>query len=86
MDIYEDYKIDDLEKEFQNIIDNDPDQININFEHLEKINSLLIGTLVKFYNIAKIKKIKLVLYNMNIMIFDIFEKCGLKKCFNINLK
>ncbi|MCP4136823.1 MAG: STAS domain-containing protein [bacterium] len=63
-----------------------PRIIAINCSCLEKIDSAAIGTLVKFFNTAVNRNIKLVLYDLNSSISKLFETARLNRFFTITSK
>lgn len=60
-----------------------PKIIAINCKELNYIDSSAIGALVKFLNSAQDKKIKLIFYDLSMIIKQIFDTAGLDSFFTI---
>jgi anti-sigma B factor antagonist len=75
-----------FEEVWHSLIENKPEVIAMNCKELEYIDSSAIGTLVKFLNNAMSKKIKLVFYDLNTAIQNIFKTARLDNFFTITTK
>jgi anti-anti-sigma factor len=84
-DDYKDYK-NELEVVLEEVFEKKPQSIGVDCGQIFHINSLLIGTFVKFLHKADQLKIKFILYGVNNGVYSIIEKCGLHKYFIIMSK
>lgn len=78
--------LNELEEKWSNILQIKPLVVAIDFIDIEKINSLIIGAFVKYFNTAKEQKINLIFINVSSSIYKILLKCGLDKHFIIYSK
>ncbi len=78
--------IKETEKIWTEQVNKSPDMIAINCDKLELIDSTAIGSLVKLLNMAIARNIKLVIYDMNPAIKNLFETAKLHNYFEITSK
>lgn len=78
--------VNNFEELWHEQIEKKPKTIAINCKELNYIDSSAIGTLVKFLNNAMSKQIKLVFFDLNDAIQNIFKNARLDKFFNIITK
>jgi len=72
-----------FKKEWDRIIENDPDIIAINFKKLVYIDSMAIGSLIQLTKFLTKNDIKLFLLDMREDVEEIFKTTGLKTYFTI---
>jgi anti-sigma B factor antagonist len=75
-----------FEELWHGLIEKKPEVIAINCKELEYIDSSAIGTLVKFLNNAMSKKIKLIFFDLNAAIQNIFKTARLDNFFTITTR
>jgi len=75
-----------FEELWHGLIEKKPEVIAIDCRNLEYIDSSAIGTLVKFLNNAMSKKIKLVFFDLNNAIQNIFKTARLDNFFTITTR
>jgi anti-anti-sigma factor len=63
-----------------------PEVIAINCKHLNQIDSTAIGTLVKFFNSAMTRDIRLIFFDLNSSIQRLFETAKLHRFFSVTTK
>lgn len=73
----------EIEENFKKIISKNPLTVAIDFIEINRIDSLLIGTFVKYFNISEKLGINLIFLNINSSIEKIIVQCGLHKHFTI---
>lgn len=75
-----------FEELWHSLVEKKPSAIAIDCSELEYIDSSAIGTLVKFLNNAMSKKIKLLFFDLNDAIQNIFKTARLDNFFTITTK
>ncbi len=75
-----------FEELWHSLIEKKPSVIAIDCSSLEYIDSSAIGTLVKFLNNAMSKKIKLIFFDLNKAIQNIFKTARLDNFFTITTR
>lgn len=86
MHIAGDFYIDSItqiETSWNELVASNPRIIALDCRRLDRIDSTAIGTLVKFFNIAMLQKIRLVFCDVNASIQLLFETARLKRHFII---
>ena len=60
-----------------------PKNLAFDFFHVTFIDSTAIGTLVKLFNEAQSRKVKIILFNINPLVQEMFDSIKLEKFFTI---